>query len=84
VSPPRSGGSARICWISQYPVFSRHREVAQKHVAALPQQRCERLFGGIDRGDLGATLREDVSHDLEHVGRVVDNQHARHRDESPY
>ena len=39
-------------------------------------QRGERLFGGTDRGDLGATLREDVSHELEHVGRVVDNQHA--------
>jgi hypothetical protein len=31
-------------------------------VGALLLQRCERLFGGSDRGDLGATLREDVSH----------------------
>jgi hypothetical protein len=27
-------------------------------------QRCELLFGRTDRGDLGATPREDVSHDL--------------------
>ena len=55
--------------------LSGHREVAQEHVRALPLQRGERLLGGTDRGDLGAILREDVSHDLSHVARVVDDQH---------
>jgi hypothetical protein len=38
-------------------------------------QRGECLVSRIDRGDLGAILREDARYDLLHVGLVVDDQH---------
>ena len=74
VSPARSGGSDRVCWISQYPSFpgiarSLRSTSGRSHCSAASFSSAE------PTADLAATPREDVSHDLEHVGRVVDNQH---------
>src|SRR4029450_7985432 len=82
----RQGGggrdSATLRWdrpnLPDQPVaaFSRHREIAQEHVGALPLQRVQRLLGGTDRGDLGTVVREDLGHDLSHGAHVVDDQHS--------
>src|SRR5207249_7976286 len=51
------------------------REVAEQDVGALALQDFQRLFGGADRRQHGAIRLQDVAHDVEHVGRIIDDQH---------
>ena len=55
----------------------RHRRSTPRDRRAFPHGGgTPGLLGGIDRADFGAILREDVAHDVSHVGRVVHDQHS--------
>src|SRR5207247_556134 len=66
-APVRSTNS-RLCWASG------HREVAQQDVGTFALQDVQGLFGGVDRGDVGAIALQHVRHDIEDIACVVDDQ----------
>src|SRR5437588_690926 len=53
---------------------SGHREVVQQDVETFALQDVQGLFGGVDRGDVGAIALQHVRHDIEDIACVVDDQ----------
>jgi hypothetical protein len=75
MEPPSPGGSARTCPINQLAALVRHRQVAEQDVGMFASQDIQCLFGGVDRDDLGAMVREHVRYDVEDRTCVVNDQH---------